>query len=207
MKKTESEKALNYSIPFFDLKRQYANIKKEIDEAIATVLAKGNFILGEEVEAFEEEYAKYLGVKHAIGVASGTESLYLSLLAAGIGSGDEVITIPNTAVPTVAAIFQSGASPVFVDINPETFTIDTGKLEAGITSKTRAVIPVHLYGHVVDMGPLMEIARNYNLVVIEDACQAHGAEYYGKKVGTPTPFLESLTKIMQALEGQIRKRD
>ena len=184
MKKTEPKNVINYTIPVFDLKRQYANIKNEIDEAIAAVLAKGNFILGEEVRAFEEEFARYLGVNHAVGVSSGTEALYLSLLAAGIGSGDEVITVPNTAVPTVAAISQSGASPVFVDINPDTYTLDTGKLEAALTLKTRAIIPVHLYGHVVDMGPLMDIAGRYDLVVIEDACQAHGAEYRGKKAGT-----------------------
>jgi len=184
MKRTEPEKIINYTIPVFDLKRQYVNIKIEIDETIAAVLAKGNFILGEEVAAFEEEFARYLGVNHAVGVSSGTEALYLALLAAGIGSGDEVITVPNTAVPTVAAISQSGASPVFVDINPDTFTLDTGKLEAAITLETRAIIPVHLYGHVADMGPLLEIAGRYNLVVIEDACQAHGAEYRGNKVGT-----------------------
>ena len=170
-------------IPFFDLKRQYKDIKEEIDEAIARVLEKGHFILGEEVERFEEEFAQYIGVKYAAGVGSGTEALHLSLLSLGIGQGDEVITVPNTAVPTVSAISLTGAKPVFVDIDPETYTLDTAQLEAASTLRTKAIIPVHLYGNVVDMDPLMDIAKKRALAVIEDACQAHGAEYKGKKVG------------------------
>lgn len=170
-------------IPFFDLKRQYKDIKEEIDEAIARVLEKGCFILGEEVERFEEEFAQYIGVKYAVGVGSGTEALHLSLLSLGIGQGDEVITVPNTAVPTVSAISLTGAKPVFVDIDPETYTLDTAQLEAASTLRTKAIIPVHLYGNVVDMDPLMDIAKKRALAVIEDACQAHGAEYKGKKVG------------------------
>jgi len=170
-------------IPTFDLKRQYNGIKEEIDEAIAKVLERGSFILGEEVERFEEEFAQYLGAKFAVGVGSGTEALHLSLWALGIGPGDEVITTPNTAVPTIAAISLTGTRPVFVDIDPQTYTLDIARLESAITSKTKAVIPVHLYGNAVDMGPLMKIAKKNNLAVIEDACQAHGAEYKGTKVG------------------------
>ncbi len=172
------------AIPVFELARQYARIKKEIDGAIGRVMSRGNFILGEEVEAFEAEFARYLGVKYGVGVASGTEALYLALLAAGIGSGDEVITVPNTAVPTVAAISLTCARPVFVDIDPATYTMDMARLESAVTPRTKAVIPVHLYGNVADMAPLLEIARRYKLAVIEDACQAHGAEYQGRKAGT-----------------------
>ncbi len=170
-------------IPAFDLKRQYKEIKEEIDGAIARVLEKGNFILGEEVERFEEEFARYIGAKYGVGVGSGTEALHLSMLALGIGQGDEVITVPNTAVPTAAAISLTGAKPTFVDINTETYTLDTAQLKAAITPRTRAIIPVHLYGNVTDMDPLMDIARKNNLAVLEDACQAHGGEYKGKKVG------------------------
>ena len=175
-------------IPAFDLTRQYKEIKEEIDAAVARVLEKGNFILGKEVERFEEEFAQYLGAKYAVGVGSGTEALHLSLLALGIGRGDEVITVPNTAVPTVSAISQAGARPVLVDIKSDTYTLDTAQLEAAITPRTKAIMPVHLYGNVVDMEPLMNIARKNKLAVIEDACQAHGAEYKSKKVGTIGTF-------------------
>lgn len=171
-------------VPIFDLQRQYRFIKEEIDEAIAKVLAKGSFILGEEVEKLEQEFAQYIGVRYGVGVGSGTDAIYLSLLALGVGGGDEIITVPNTAVPTVSAISITGATPVFVDINPYTFTMDVNCLEAIITSKTKAIIPVHLYGNVVDMEPLMKVADKYNLAVIEDACQAHGSEYQGKKAGS-----------------------
>jgi len=170
-------------IPIFDLKRQYESIKEEIDEAIARVLEKGYFILGEEVQGFEQEFARYVGAEYGVGVGSGTEALHLSLLALGIGQEDEVITVSTAAVPTVSAISQAGAKPILVDINPETYTMDISKLEAAITPKTKAVIPIHLYGNVVDMDPLMNFARKNNLAVIEDACQAHGAEYKGERVG------------------------
>lgn len=170
-------------IPTIDLQRQYQDIKSEIDKAIAKVLERGNFILGEEVEGFEVEFAQYSGAKYGVGVSSGTEALRLSLLALGIGAGDEVITVANTAVPTVSAISQTGARTVLVDIKHDTYTMDTAQLEAAISSKTRAIIPVHLYGNAVDMEPVMNIADRYNLAVIEDACQAHGTEYNERKVG------------------------
>ena len=180
---TREECGMTSYIPFFELKRQYISIKEEIDEAIARVLEKGNFILGEEVERFEEEFAHYVGAKYAVGVGSGTEALHLCLLSLGVGRGDEVITVPNTAVPTVSAISLTGAKPVFVDIDSETYTLNTVQLDAAITPRTKAIVPVHLYGNAVDMEPLMETAQNNGLAVIEDACQAHGAKYKGKRVG------------------------
>jgi dTDP-4-amino-4,6-dideoxygalactose transaminase len=170
-------------IPLVDLKAQYASIKPEIDAAIQRVLDSGQFTLGSEVAAFEEEFAAYSQAESGIGVNSGTSALHLALLAAGIGSGDEVITVPFTFVATASAIVYTGAKPVFVDIDPATFTMDPVALEAAITPKTKAVIPVHLYGQPADMDPILAIARHHGLVVIEDACQAHGAEYKGRRVG------------------------
>ncbi len=155
----------------------------EIEEAIKRVIKKRWFILGEEVENFEKEFAQYLNVKHAISVNSGSDALYLAIKALDIGEGDEVITVSLTFISTVDAIVRNGATPVFVDIEPDTYCIDVTKIEEKITDRTRAIIPVHLYGHPADMDPIMEIARKYDLYVIEDACQAHGAEYRGKKVG------------------------
>jgi len=171
-------------IPFIDLKAQYHSIKPEIDAAISSVLESSEFILGKEVAAFEEEFARYCRVKHAIGVNSGTSALHLALLAAGIGSGHEVITVPFTFVATVATICQVGARPVFVDIEPESLTMNPNALEAAITDKTKAIVPVHLFGQPADMDPILEIARRFSLVVIEDAAQAHGAEYKQKRVGS-----------------------
>ena len=184
MKETKKQKTATDVIPAFELTRQYQEIREEIDGAYARVMGRGNFILGEEVAAFEEEFARYLGVKYAVGVASGTEALCLALLAAGISPGDEVITVPNTAVPTVSAISQAGARPVFVDIDPAGYTMDMARLEGAVTPRTKAIIPVHLYGNVADMAPLMDVARKHKLAVIEDCAQAHGAEYQGKKAGT-----------------------
>ena len=164
-------------IPILDLKAQYQSIKNEIDTAIGGVLASGQFILGKEVAAFEEEFAAYCGAAHAIAVNSGTSALHLALLAAGIGSGDEVITVPFTFVAPVATILYSGARPVFVDIDPDSYTIDVRQIEPAITPRTKAILPVHLYGQPAHLAPIMEIARRRNLVVIEDAAQAHGAEY------------------------------
>ena len=164
-------------------KEQYLARKAEIDAAISRVLDGGRYILADEVKAFEQEFASYLGILYAVGVGSGTEALHLALAACGIVPGDEVITVSHTAVATVAAVELAGARPVFVDIDPETFTLDPTKLEAAITSRTRAVIPVHLYGHPVDMGAIMAIARRRNLRVIEDCAQAHGAIGDGKRVG------------------------
>lgn len=171
-------------IPTVDLKAQYSTIKAEIDDAIAHVLESGIYILGENVRLFEEEFAGYTGAKYGVSVASGTDAIHLALLACGIQNGDEVITVSNTATPTVLAISYTGARPVFVDIDPDTYNMDISNVERAITDKTRAILPVHLYGQAVDMGPLMELARKYDLKVIEDAAQAHGSEYRGRKVGT-----------------------
>ena len=171
-------------VPMADLKAQYRNLKPEIDCAISRVLESSAFILGPEVAAFEEEFARYSGSPHGIGINSGTSALHLALLAADIGPGDEVITTPFTFVATAAAIRYTGARPVFVDIEPQSFNIDAEKIEAAITPATRAIMPVHLYGQAADMDPIMDIARRHNLVVIEDAAQAHGAEYKGRRCGS-----------------------
>ena len=171
-------------VPYVDLKAQYHSIKTEIDQAISGVLESSQFVLGKEVAAFEEEFAAYCESREAIGVNSGTSALHLALLAAGIRPGDEVITTPFTFVATVAAILYVGAVPVYVDIDPVSFNLDPSKLEAAITPKTKAILPVHLYGQPADMDPLLEIARRHNIVTIEDAAQAHGAEYKGRRTGS-----------------------
>ncbi len=171
-------------IPFFDLKQQYASIKEEIDAATQRVYSSGWFILGPETEAFEKEFADYIGVKHCIGVNSGTDALHLAIRALGIGKGDEVITVPNTAVATVAAIEMAGATPVFSDVLQDSMTMDPDSFAAVITSKTRAVIPVHLFGQSAALDPIIGIARQYKLAVIEDCAQAHGAMYQGQRVGS-----------------------
>ncbi|AIJ04928.1 DegT/DnrJ/EryC1/StrS aminotransferase [Methanocaldococcus bathoardescens] len=171
-------------IPFIDLKREYSEIKDEINSAIQKVLERGWFILGKELEKLEHEFSKYVGTKFGIGVNSGSDALYLAVKALGIGRGDEVITVSHTFISTADAIVRNGAKPVFVDIDPETYTIDTTLIEKKITERTKAIIPVHLYGHPADMDPIMEIAEKYGLFVIEDASQAHGAKYKGKKVGS-----------------------
>ena len=170
-------------IPFVDLKAQYYSIKDEIHAAINRVLETSQFVLGKEVAAFEEEFAAYCGTRYGIAVNSGTSALHLALLAAGVGPGDEVITIPFTFVATVAAIGYTGAKPVLVDIEPKSFTMDVTQIKKAITKRTKAILPVHLYGHPADMDPILEIARKQKLQVIEDAAQAHGAEYKGKRVG------------------------
>lgn len=171
-------------IPFVDLKAQYLAIQPEIDAAIARVLENSQFILGPEVAAFEKEFAQYTGAAAAIGLNSGTSALHLALLAAGVGPGDEVITVPFTFVATVAAIGYTGAKPVFVDIDPASFTMDVTQIEAAITPRTKAIVPVHLYGQPADMDPIIEIARRRHLIVIEDAAQAHGAGYKGRRAGS-----------------------
>jgi dTDP-4-amino-4,6-dideoxygalactose transaminase len=172
------------TIPFMDLKRQYTSLMPRIQQAIGRVFDRSFFILGTEGKAFEKEFSAYVGVQHGIGVNSGTDALFLALLAAGIGKGDEVITVANTAIPTVAAIVATGAIPRFVDIDEKTALIDCDKITAVITSKTRAIIPVHLYGNPVPMKRVMEIASNHNLTVIEDCAQAHGACINGQRVGS-----------------------
>lgn len=171
-------------IPFVDLKAQYLGIKQEVDAAIQGVLDSCQFTLGSEVAAFEQEFAAYCQAKQGIGVNTGTSALHLALLAAGVGPGDEVITVPFTFVATVSAIDYTGAKAVFVDIDPQSFTMNAAQLEAAITAKTKAIIPVHLYGQCADMDPILEIARRRGLTVIEDACQAHGAEYKGRRAGS-----------------------
>ncbi len=171
-------------IPFVDLKAQYASIKTEVDSAIQGVLNSCQFTLGSEVAEFEKEFATYSGGDHGIGVNNGTSALHLALLAAGVGPGDEVITVPFTFVASVAAIHYTGAKTVFVDIDPATFTMDPGAVEAAITPRTKAIIPVHLYGHPVDMDPIVAIAKKHKLTIVEDAAQAHGAEYKGRRVGS-----------------------
>jgi dTDP-4-amino-4,6-dideoxygalactose transaminase len=171
-------------IPFLDLKAQYAAIKPELDAAVLRVLASGQYVLGDEVAAFEEEFSAFCGAGHGIAVNTGTSALHLALLAAGVGPGDEVITVPFTFVASVAAIHYTGARPVLVDIDPVTYTMDPAAIEAAITPRTKAIVPVHLYGHPADMAPIMAVARKHGLVVIEDACQAHGAEYDGRRAGS-----------------------
>jgi len=179
-------------VPFIDLKRQYKRIKEEILSATQRVYEKGRFILGEEVSAFEKEFSHYCGVRYGVGVGSGTDALYLALKAAGIGEGDEVVTVANSFVATALAISFTGAKPLFVDIDPKTYTMDPNHLELLLKrqkakdsgQKIKAILPVHLYGHPAEMDSIMEIADRYDLIVIEDACQAHGAKYGKKKVGS-----------------------
>ena len=166
-----------------DLKAQYASIKPEVDVAIQGVLNNCQFTLGSEVTAFENEFASYCSCAHGIGVNNGTSALHLALLAADIGAGDEVITVPFTFVASVAAIYYTGAKPVFVDIDPATYTIDVNAIEAAITPRTKAILPVHLYGQPADMDPIRRVANKHGLVIVEDAAQAHGAEYNGRRVG------------------------
>jgi len=171
-------------VPFVDLCKQYQGIEKEIDEAVNAVLNKGDFVLGNAVRQFETEFAKFCQVDYGIGVGSGLDALFLSLLALGIKKDDEVITSANTFVATALAISRTGAKPVLADCDPETYNIDVARIEKAITDKTKAIIPVHLYGQPVDMDNIVDLARKYNLKIIEDACQAHGAEYKGRRTGS-----------------------
>jgi dTDP-4-amino-4,6-dideoxygalactose transaminase len=172
------------SVPFSNLRAEYYSMKEEIDAAIRRVIESGKFVMGKELDAFEEEFALYCGAKYAVGVGSGTAALNLALLACGIGPGDEVITVPNTDLPTTAEISHCGATIVWVDVNPHTFNIDPNKIEAKVTKRTKAILPVHLFGHPAAMDPILEVAKRYDLSVIEDASLAVGAEYKGRKVGT-----------------------
>ncbi len=171
------------TVPFVDLKAQYHSIQGEVDEAIRRVLERGIFILGEEVVSFEQEFAAYCGLAQTVGVNSGTAALQLALLACGIGERDEVITVTFTSVATVAAIELTGARPVLVDIDLPRYGLDPEKIASAITPRTRAVVPVHLYGFPVEMTLLLETARKHHLFVIEDCAQAHGARYRGKRAG------------------------
>ena len=171
-------------VPYLDLKAQYRSIKSEIDAAVARVLESCQFVLGPEVASFEQEFAAYCGTSDCIALNSGTSALHLALLAADIGAGDEVITVPFTFVASVAAIVYAGARPVLVDIDRRSFTMDPAAIEAAITPRTRAIMPVHLYGQAADMDPILAIAKRHDLAVIEDAAQAHGAKYKGRPVGS-----------------------
>jgi len=170
-------------IPLVDLKAQYDTIRNEINDAIQRVIDQTAFIQGEDVKKFESDFASFCEVKYAIGLSSGTDALHLALKVCGVGSGHEVITTPHTFTATAEAIIMCGARPVFVDIDPHTYNLDPNKILGGITSHTRAIIPVHLYGQPADMDPILDIARQFNLRVIEDAAQAHGARYKKKCVG------------------------
>ncbi len=175
-------------IPFLDLSRQYRRIRGEVCNAIGDVLARGQYILGDELATFEREFAAYCEARHAVGVGSGTDAIHLALRACGVRRGDHVITAPNTATPTVCGIVQAGALPVFVDIDPMTFTLDPAKLRAYLARqsapfRTRAIVPVHLYGHPAHIREIRSIAGEYDLKVIEDAAQAHGATYQGRRIG------------------------
>jgi dTDP-4-amino-4,6-dideoxygalactose transaminase len=171
-------------VNFVDLKAQYQSIKPEIDSAIQDVISNTAFILGKAVADFEEKFAAYCGVKYCLGINSGTSALIMAMKALGIGEGDEVITTTNTFIATAEAISYAGGRPVLVDIEDESYNMDPAKLEKAIAKKTKAIIPVHLYGQPANMEPILEIAKKKGIVVIEDACQAHGAEYKGKRTGS-----------------------
>jgi dTDP-4-amino-4,6-dideoxygalactose transaminase len=171
------------NVPFVDLQAQYRAIKREVDEAMARVVESAAFVLGREVEAFESAFAEYLGARFCVGVSNGTAAIQLALTACRIGAGDEVIVPANTFFATAEAVSTAGATPVFVDADPISYTIDVNKIEAAITERTRAIIPVHLYGQAADLDAIFEIAARHNLDVIEDAAQAHGALYKGRRVG------------------------
>ena len=170
-------------IPPENLTRWHAAIADELRDAFEEVLPVGKYTMGKQLAAFEQEFAAYSDSRHGIGISSGTAALHVALRALGVGPGDEVITVPNTYVATVFAITYTGATPVFVDCDPVTYNIDPAKIEAAITDKTRAIVPVHLYGQPTDMDPILEIAKKHDLYVIEDAAQAHGATYKGQKIG------------------------
>lgn len=172
------------NIPFGDLKRQYMAHKSEIDQAIQAVLNTGWFVLGEQGRAFEQAFATYCGATHGVGVGSGTDAIHLGLRACGIQKGDEVITVANTATPTASGISLAGAIPVFIDIHPDTYTLDPSKIEPALTARTKGIVPVHLYGQAADMDAILKMAQKHHLCVIEDCAQAHGTLYKGQKVGT-----------------------
>lgn len=172
------------NIPFVDLKKQYESIKDEIDHAIAEVISKTAFIGGSFAKSFESAFAEFCNVKHCVGVGNGTDALFIALKALGIGKGDEVITVANSFIATSEAVTMTGAKVVFVDINPTTYNIDVEQIEETITKNTKAIIPVHLYGQPVDMDPILDMAKKYNIYIVEDAAQAHGALYKGRQIGS-----------------------
>jgi len=171
-------------VPFLDLKAQYRGIRDEVNAAILNVVESGQFVLGDAVEAFEKNFAAYCNVEHAVALNSGTSALHVALLAAEIGPGDEVITVPMTFVATTAAVLYAGATPVFVDVDPVTWTMDPAAIKAAVTAKTRAILPVHLHGRMADMGAIMAVAQRHDLIVIEDAAQSHGADHHDRRAGS-----------------------
>lgn len=172
------------NVPFIDLRTQHRALKQDIEKAIGQVMDRADFALGKDVTEFEEEFAAFCGTQYAVGVDSGLAALEMSLRAFGIGPGDEVIVPAHTFIATAAAVTFAGAQPVLVDVDPITYTMDVAQIEAAVTSSTKAILPVHLYGLPADMDPIMSLAERYNLVVIEDACQAHGAYYRGRRAGS-----------------------
>jgi dTDP-4-amino-4,6-dideoxygalactose transaminase len=176
-------KTASMTVPYFDLKAQYRLLRDEVQKMLDRVCQNASFVLGEEVERFEQAFANYNDVKHCVALNSGTSALHLALLTAGIGSGDEVITSANTFIATAETIVYTGATPVFVDIDPAAANIDPEQIEAAITPRTRAIVPVHLYGRPANLDAIIDIAARHRLLVIEDACQAHGARYGGRRVG------------------------
>ena len=182
MTKVRRERTMR--VPFVDLKAQYRSIQDDVRAAFDEVLTGMDFVLGPNLRAFEAEYAAYCQTKYAIGVANGTDALYLALRACGVGPGDEVITVSHSFIATVEAIVQLGATPVYVDVDPETYTLDPERLSAALSARTRAIVPVHLYGQIADMDPIMAFARQHGLAVVEDACQAHGADDQGRRAGS-----------------------
>lgn len=175
---------MNVTVPFVDLKSQYRMLKPQMDTAISSVVERGAFVMGKEHNDFEQSFAAYIGAQHCLGVSTGTDALELAIRACGIGPGDEVITVPNTFIATTEAISCAGAKVRFVEVDSRTYNMDPDKIESAITPRTKALLPVHLYGQPADMDPIMEIARAHGLKVIEDCAQAHGAKYHGQKVGT-----------------------
>lgn len=171
-------------VPFLDLRRRIASIQPSLETQLGRVLERGRFILGDAGKELEQAFARYCGVRYGVGVASGTDALWLTLEAIGVGPGDEVITVSNTCAPTVAAIVKSGATPVLVDVDPNTLTIDPELVEASLSLRTRCILPVHLYGQCADMDPLRELAARRSVFLVEDCAQAHGAEYRGKRAGS-----------------------
>jgi dTDP-4-amino-4,6-dideoxygalactose transaminase len=181
---TAAARTVKPRFPFFDLQAQFATIRDEVLQAVEAVLDSQQFILGQQVDLFEQELASFVDVPFAVGCASGTDALYLALLAQGVGPGDEVITTPFTFIATAGSIARTGATPVFVDIRPDTFNIDSDLIEQSVTKKTRTILPVHLFGLAADLRPILQIAARYELAVVEDAAQAIGATYHGQKVGS-----------------------
>ena len=182
-KNTKQLSKRSSQVPFLDLRAAYEELKAELDEAVSRVLGSGYYLLGKEVEAFEEEFAEFLHVKYCVGVGNGLDALQLALRALGVGQGDEVLVPSNTYIATWLAVSYAGAVPVPVEPDERTYNIDPEKLEAAITDRTKAIIPVHLYGQPADMDPILEVARKHNLWVLDDAAQAHGARYKGRRVG------------------------